>query len=138
MTALLAQTVADRATGSANVRRVATVQQCRAALETLGERLRAVDPDVRARHLPDRSVSCRIRDLDVTFAGRLGPDGVQDLRLDDPAESKPADVRLTLSSDELVALAERPEEFVSSWLRGRVQVSAAVRDLLRLRTLLGL
>jgi hypothetical protein len=38
----------------------------------------------------------------------------------------------------LIALVNREDDFVSAWLHGRVQVSAPVRDMLRLRSVLGL
>jgi len=43
-----------------------------------------------------------------------------------------------MTSDELVALSRGDEDFLHGWLRGRIQVSASMRDLLRLRSLFGL
>jgi hypothetical protein len=37
-----------------------------------------------------------------------------------------------------VALADGDDDFLQAWLRGRVQISAPVRDVLRLRALVGL
>lgn len=89
--------------------------------------------------MPARTVSCRIRDLGLTFYGRLDENGVHELAMAELGDSGvTADVRLTLDSDELLALADGRDDFVHAWLRGRVQVAAGVRDLLRLRTLLGL
>jgi predicted lipid carrier protein YhbT len=115
---------------------VASVEDCRRALDELGRTLAAVDAQVRARHVPDRRVACRVTDLDVTYVGQLDETGIHDVtEADGDVE---ADVRVTLDSDELVALAEGSDDFLHAWLRGRVQVSASVRDLLRLRSLLGL
>ena len=116
---------------------MATVKQCRVAVDRLVAALDGVDPNLRARHVPARTVACRLTDLDVTFVGRLDEDGVHDVEQvlgDDPD----VDVRLSLDSDQLVALADGRDEFLSAWIRGRVQVSASVRDLLRLRSLFGL
>ena len=116
---------------------MASVEACRTALDELSGMLTAVDPQIRARHVPERTVHCRLSDLNLSFVGRIGPDGVHDLvesDEDDPA----ADVRVTMTSDELVALANRDEDFLHGWLRGRIQVSASMRDLLRLRSLFGL
>jgi len=116
---------------------MASVEACRTALDELTTMLAAVDPQLRARHVPERTVHCRISDLDHSFLGRIGPDGVHDLV--ETTESDPqADVRVTMTSDELVALAKGDEDFLHGWLRGRIQVSASMRDLLRLRSLFGL
>jgi predicted lipid carrier protein YhbT len=116
---------------------VASVRDCRKALADLALALGDVDPETRARHVPRRTVACRLADLDVTFVGRLDEDGVHDVDVADDAEPD-ADVRLTMDSDELVALADGSDDFLHAWLRGRVQVSASMRDLLRLRSLFGL
>jgi predicted lipid carrier protein YhbT len=115
---------------------MATVDQCRAALDDLSAKLAGVDPDLRARHVPDRTVSCHVTDLDVTFACRLDQDGVHDLIEASP--DSPADLRLAVDSNELIALTAGDEDFLSAWLRGRVHVAASMRDLLRLRSLFGL
>jgi predicted lipid carrier protein YhbT len=113
---------------------MASVEQCRVALDGLIAALVSVDPAVRAKHVPERTVACRVDDLDVCFVGRLDEHGVHDLT-EHSASGADADVRLSMSSDELVALAEGRDDFLHAWLRGRVQVSASMRDLLRLRSL---
>ena len=50
---------------------MATLAQCRTALEDLAARLHTVDDDDRKRHAFDRSLSCHVPDLDVTFSGQL-------------------------------------------------------------------
>jgi predicted lipid carrier protein YhbT len=113
---------------------MANVEQCRVALDDLIAALASVDPILRAKHVPERTVACTIDDLDITFLGQLDERGVHDLT--EHADSDvAADVRVTMSSDQLVALAEREDDFLHAWLRGRVQVSASMRDLLRLRSL---
>ena len=116
---------------------MATVKACRRALDDLAAMLGAVDPALRARHVPSRTVACRLTDLDCAFVGRLDEDGVHDVALSDSADPE-ADIRLTMTSDELVALSRQEEDFLHAWLRGRIQVSASMRDLLRLRSLFGL
>lgn len=115
---------------------MATVQQCRVALGELTTKLASVEPELRARHVPDRSITCQVSDLDVVFACRLDQHGVHDLVEGEP--EIPADLRLSMNSDVLVALASGEEDFLSAWLRGRLHVSASMRDLLRLRSLFGL
>jgi predicted lipid carrier protein YhbT len=113
---------------------MATVAQVRAALDGLAAALDGVDSTLRQRHVPRRVVACRVSDLDVTFVGRLDEDGLHDIV---EGDGEDADVRVTMASDELVALSEGREDFLHAWLRGRVQISASMRDLLRLRSLFG-
>jgi hypothetical protein len=113
---------------------MANLEQCRVALDDLIAALASVDPILRAKHVPERTVACAIDDLDVTFVGQLDEHGVHDLT-EEAENDVEADVRLTMSSDQLVALAEQEDDFLHAWLRGRVQVSASMRDLLRLRSL---
>jgi hypothetical protein len=115
---------------------MATVKQCRVALGALTTKLAGVEPELRARHVPERTVTCYVTDLDVVFACRLDQHGVHDLV--EGEGDDPADVRLSMGSDVLVALASGDDDFLSAWLRGRVHVSASMRDLLRLRSLFGL
>jgi predicted lipid carrier protein YhbT len=118
---------------------MANADQCRAALDQLGRDLAAVDPELRSRHVPERSVACRIKDLPVTFTARIDPDGLHDLEAvstDDDAPPLAADVRISVRSDDLVALANGSDDVVAAWLHGRVQVSAPMRDILRLRSIL--
>jgi predicted lipid carrier protein YhbT len=131
------RTLADRC---ANVAAVASVKQCRSALDRLAKTLDGVDPELRARHLPQRTVACRVKDLDVLFTARVDDAGVHDICEVSSSEPSPpqADVRLALDSDDLIALVNREDDFVSAWLHGRVQVSAPMRDMLRLRSVLGL
>jgi hypothetical protein len=86
--------------------------------------------------VPDRVVACRLPDLECWFSGRIDPDGVHDVTYADVEPE--ADVRVTMTSDQLVALASGDDDFLGAWLRGRIQVSASMRDLLRLRSLFGL
>ena len=113
---------------------MASVEECRVALDDLIAALASVDPVLRAKHVPERTVACRVDDLDITFVGRLDEHGLHDL-VESADDSKGVDVKVSMSSDELVALAERRDDFLHAWLRGRIQVSASMRDLLRLRSL---
>lgn len=121
---------------------MASVADCRTALDSLAAALAGVSPELRRKHVPSRGLACQVRDLDVVFVGRIDEHGLHDIHLADDDADQPVvqepDVKVVLSSDELVALAAGEQDFLHAWLRGRVQVSAPVRDLLRLRSLLGL
>lgn len=112
---------------------MATQEQCRAALEELARRLSDVDHDEKRRTVLDRSVSCRLTDLGTTFSGELRDGQIVGLTTE-PAER--AQIRLTMSSDDLVALTAGELDFAKAWLSGRVKVEASMMDLLKLRSLL--
>ena len=112
---------------------MATMEQCLKSLEgILGDLAR----NPAAAGL-DRSLSCRLTDLDQVVLGRLSAGAVRDLHVvpDGPPVPK-ADIRLTMASDDLVALTDGRLQFGSAWASGRVRLEAGLRDLLRLRKLL--
>ncbi|MFI0039092.1 SCP2 sterol-binding domain-containing protein [Streptomyces mutabilis] len=115
---------------------MATTEECRAALEKLSDNMGDAEGDVRAAAELDRSVSCHITDLDVTFAGRMA-DGRIDVRetLEGPPREK-AEIRLAMTGDDLVALVDGELNFAKVWGSGRVKLEAGLRDLFRLRKLL--
>jgi predicted lipid carrier protein YhbT len=119
---------------------VATIKQCRSALDRLAASVDGVDHEIRTKHLPRRTVLCTVKDLDVAFTARVDESGVHDIaQVSRAAEEPPeAEVRVSVASDDLVALADGEDDFISAWLHGRVHVSAPMRDMLRLRSLLGL
>jgi hypothetical protein len=114
---------------------MATAEECRTALEALAGRLSHVDPQKRAAILADRSLSCTVTDLGVTFVTKLGPDGASPVTEAAPGDP-PAQIRFSAASEELLAVAGDPGRFLRSWLSGRVKVEASIGDLLRLRKLL--
>jgi predicted lipid carrier protein YhbT len=119
---------------------MANVKDCEAALRRLAALLADVEPELRARHLPTRRVACRIKDLDVVYVARLDEDGVHGLAPASPVDEIPPDteVKVTVTSDDLLALANGEDDLMQAWLRGRIQISAPMRDMLRLRALVGL
>ena len=86
----------------------------------------------------DRSLSCRLTDLDEVVARAAerrrgaGPAGA-------PARAgrgPKADIRLTMKSDDLIALTDGELQLRPAWATGRVKLEAGLRDLLRLRKIL--
>jgi hypothetical protein len=112
---------------------MATDEQCRAALERLAARLATVDGEERRHHAFDRSMSCLVPDLGVTFSGALSDGHITGITTE-PAPK--AQVRLTVASDDLVALTDGELDFGKAWLSGRIKVEASIRDLLQLRSML--
>jgi hypothetical protein len=115
---------------------MATIEECRAALEKLSDNMQNAEGDVRAAAAMDRSVTCRITDLDVTFVGRMtgGRIAVQDTIQGPPREK--AQIRLTMAGDDLVAPVDGELNFAKAWGSGRVKLEAGLRDLFQLRKLL--
>ncbi|MFJ6216078.1 sterol-binding protein [Streptomyces sp. NPDC092296] len=115
---------------------MATSEECREALTRLSEKLTDSDGEVRRAAALDRSLTCRITDLDVTFAGRLRGGRIEDVVQTPGAPVDRAQIRLAMTSDDLVALVAGELHFASAWAHGRVRLEAGLRDLLRLRSLL--
>ncbi len=112
---------------------MATIDECTTALQGV---LGPIASNKAAEGL-DRSLSCRLTDLDQVLLGRLTAGAVRDLHAvpDGPSVPK-ADIRLTMTSDDLVALTDGRLSFGPAWASGRVKLEAGLRDLLRLRKLL--
>ncbi|MFI8461205.1 SCP2 sterol-binding domain-containing protein [Kitasatospora sp. NPDC085464] len=115
---------------------MADVEECREALEQLSRNMSQSTGNVRKAASLDRSLSCRITDLDLTFTGRLRDGRIQDVVTTPGPPAEKADIRLTMSSDDLVAMVDGRLNFAAAWAGGRVRLEAGFRDLLRLRTLL--
>ena len=112
---------------------MATMDQCMTALKGILGDL-AANPAAAGL---DRTLSCRLPDLDTVVLGRLSAGSVRDLRSVGDGQGVPkADIRLTMTSDDLVALTDGRLAFGSAWASGRVKLEAGLRDILRLRKLL--
>ncbi|HEX4817640.1 MAG TPA: SCP2 sterol-binding domain-containing protein [Nonomuraea sp.] len=115
---------------------MASVEECRAALAKLVTQFDEIGEEDRAKHVVERTVSCRVSDLGVTFYGRLHHGGLDPFSQDPPGDGRAADVKLTIVSDDLVALVDGELDLARSLLGGRVKIDASFGDLLRLRRLL--
>ncbi|SCF57140.1 SCP-2 sterol transfer family protein [Streptomyces sp. Ncost-T10-10d] len=115
---------------------MATMAECRSALEKLSDNLARADGDVRSAAALDRSLSCHIKDLDITFTGRLTNGRIQVLDTADGPPGEKAEIRLAMTGDDLVAMVNGEMNFARAWGAGRVRLEAGFRDLLRLRSLL--
>ncbi len=114
---------------------MATADECRTALENLTGRIAEMEAHDRARHLLDRTLSCRVPDLGLMFVTRLGPDGAEPIRVADNG-TPAAQIRFTAESDVVVAIAADPGSFMRAWLSGRLKVHGSLFDLLHLRRLM--
>ena len=112
---------------------MATVDECMTALQAILGPLAAH----KAAAGLDRSVSCQLTDLHQVVLARLAGGAVRDLQVVAEGPSVPrADIRLTMTSDDLLALTRGDVSFGDAWSSGRVRFEAGLRDVLRLRSLL--
>jgi hypothetical protein len=115
---------------------MATTEECRTALDKLSDNMAGAEGDVRTAAALDRSLSCRITDLDITFVGRLRGGRIEVLDTLQGPPPERAQIRLTMSGDDLVSMVNGELNFAKAWGSGRVKLEAGLRDLFRLRTLL--
>ncbi|GAA2512657.1 SCP2 sterol-binding domain-containing protein [Streptomyces gobitricini] len=115
---------------------MATIEECRTALDRLSDNLTQANGDVRSAAALDRTLSCHITDLDVTFTGRLAAGRIEVRDRVDGSPPQRADIRLAMTGDDLVAMVGGELNFARAWGSGRVRLEAGFRDLLRLRSLL--
>ncbi|MGW2376805.1 MULTISPECIES: alkyl sulfatase C-terminal domain-containing protein [Kitasatospora] len=115
---------------------MANAEECREALEQFSRNMAGSTGDARKAAALDRSLSCRITDLDLTFTGQLRDGRIQDVVKTPGPPTEKAQIRLTMASDDLLALVGGELNFAAAWASGRVKLEAGFRDLLRLRNLL--
>ena len=96
-------------------------------------RLAAREPSD-SRSSLDRSLACVIRDLDVVFAGRLREGRLDDIHRLPPGDRPHAQVKLTMTSDDLLRLVDGELNMAGAWAKGKVKVDAGIRDLVKLRS----
>jgi hypothetical protein len=98
----------------------------------LAERLAGADGDAKQKASFDRTLSCTLTDLEVTFAGRIHDGTLTDIR---QVSGGRAQVRRRMSSDDLLRLVDGELNLAAAWASGRVKIDASVFDLLKLRSL---
>jgi predicted lipid carrier protein YhbT len=112
---------------------VATEADCDKALRSLVDMLARVPADVRSKYVLERTVSCRVHDLGVTWSARLCDEGIIGLTTGEDAK---AQVRISIGSDDLLALVEGRQSLPSAFATGKVRVQASPLDMLRLTALI--
>jgi SCP-2 sterol transfer family protein len=109
---------------------VATVDQCEDALHRLAGQLSSSDSSGSPKF--DRSLSCRVPDLGVVFAGLLKGGELLDIAR---TESPSAQIRLTINSDDLLSLVDGGLKVPTAWATGRLKIQASMMDMLRLKSI---
>jgi hypothetical protein len=115
---------------------VATKRQVETKLRQLIKQLEGADHEVRgslAESLPDtRIIEVVIPDLGTSYWTELAGGRMDGLHDGSPRE---AEIRVRVSSDDLVELVDGKRSLFSAYLAGHVSIDASFSDLLRLRKL---
>ncbi|EEP74622.1 sterol-binding protein [Micromonospora sp. KC207] len=112
---------------------MASVDECRQALQDLAARLDRNADTVRERVDLDRTLACRVTDLGAAFHGRLADGRLLDLTDGDDPKAK---IALSTSSDDLLALVRGELDVTKAVASRRVSIKANPFDLMKLRKLL--
>ncbi|KXK58455.1 sterol-binding protein [Micromonospora rosaria] len=112
---------------------MASVDECRQALQDLAARLERNAAAVRERIDLDRTLACRITDLDTAFHGRLTGGRLTGLTDGDDPKAK---IALSATSDDLLALVRGDLDVTKAVATRRVNIKANPFDLMKLRKLL--
>ncbi|MEV6695111.1 SCP2 sterol-binding domain-containing protein [Micromonospora sp. NPDC051196] len=112
---------------------MATVDECRQALQDLADRLERNAETVRERVDLDRTLACRITDLETAFHGRISDGRLVDLSDGDNPQAK---IAMSTTSDDLVALVRGELDVTRAVANRRVSIKANPFDLMKLRKLL--
>jgi hypothetical protein len=112
---------------------VATVEEVEEVIGDLLARLGGVDPNTRALMPNRRTIEARCPDLDYVRHAEWR-DG-QLFLLDDPPARR-SDIRVSVRSDDLLAIATGELPFGRAYAANKVRLDASMTDLLRLRAVL--
>ncbi len=112
---------------------MATVAEVEAVLADLLNRFAGVDSGTRAMLPSHRVIEARFPDLDVVRHAEWREGDL--LVLDEPPARRP-DIRVTVDSDDLVAMADGRLSFSRAYAANRIRLDASMTDLLRLRAVL--
>lgn len=112
---------------------MAMVEECETAMHKLADKLRSPDGAQARGKMIDRSISCHLPDLGVTFAGQLHGGEITGIHRTPAPDGQ---IKLTTSSDDLLALVAGDLNFAKAWAAGRLRIDASMMDLLKLRSLL--
>jgi hypothetical protein len=111
---------------------MASLEECEQALRKLAARLADADPEAKRKAAVDRSMTCTLSDLGVTFGGRLHGGELLDIA---QVAHPDGQVKMTMTSDDLIKLVAGDLNMGSAFATGRVRIDASLRDLLKLRSI---
>jgi len=111
---------------------MATVEECRQALHDLAARM-ASHAETRGKLDFDRTLACRVPDLETAFHAILAGGLLTDISDGDDPKAK---IALIANSDELVAMIDGRLDLTRAIATGQVKIKANPFDLLKLRKLI--
>jgi predicted lipid carrier protein YhbT len=111
---------------------MATVDECRAALEGLAAKL-ASNGEAQGKLDFERTLACRVPDLSTAFHARLSGGRLVDIADGDDPKAK---IALTANSDDLIALLGGRLDVTRAVASRQISIKANPFDLLKLRKLL--
>jgi putative sterol carrier protein len=111
---------------------MASVDECRQALDDLATRLDA-NADTRGKLDLERTLACRVTDLETAFHARLTGGRLVDIADGDDPKAK---IALIAASDDLVALVTGKLDVAKAVASRQISIKANPFDLLKLRKLL--
>ena len=111
---------------------MASAEECEKALHELADRLRSAGSDTKKKAALDRSLTCTLKDLQVTFGGRLLDGELLDIERVEHADGQ---VKMSMSSDDLIKLVGGELSMGSALATGRIKIDASIFDLLKLRSI---
>ncbi|GAA1120968.1 hypothetical protein GCM10009642_67950 [Nocardiopsis metallicus] len=116
---------------------MSSIDACLEGIARANERILAQPLDRRREVIRERTVRVIVPDLATAFDMRLTVDGLTDITSGPAAAAAAApQVRVTVSSDDLVDLAEDRLDPAKALFSRRLKVDASLSDLLRMRRLL--
>ncbi len=111
---------------------MATVEECERAMHELAGKLAGSSGSGVRGKMEDRSLTCELRDLKIIYGCRLRDGRLEDIKQVDDTK---AQIRLSMNSDDLLALTRGDLHLGKAWATGRVKISASVFDLIKLRSM---
>lgn len=116
---------------------MSSIDACLEGIARANERILAQPLDRRREVIRERTVRVIVPDLATAFDMRLTVDGLTDITSHPvPAPAADPQVRVTVSSDDLVDLAADRLDPAKALFSRRLKVDASFGDLLRMRRLL--
>lgn len=112
---------------------MATVEEVEETLARLASRFERLDPSYKALLPGRRTVEAVFSDLDRIYHASWNRGELSEVR-SGPADD--ADIRVALSSDDLLAMAQGDLRFRKAWASNRLRIEASMTDLIRLRSAL--
>lgn len=112
---------------------MATIEQVDEILDDLLGKLARLDPGTRSLMPTNRTIEARCPDLGLVRHARWRRG---QLELLDAPPTRRADIRISVASDDLLALHRGDLTFSRAYAANRVRLDASVTDLLRLRAIL--